>query len=185
MPILGAEVSLFPEDLLDDSQTKATPRHWCVVYTMARQEKALARQLLRWQIPFYLPLVARDNYIRGRRLRSYVPLFSGYVFLFARGDERALALTTSRVSSVLEVTDQAELHRDLRQVRHVLESGIPLTVESQLLPGRHVRVKGGAMMGLEGVVISRRDRSHIFIAVNFLQQGASIAIDDCLLESLD
>jgi hypothetical protein len=149
---------------------------------MARQEKALARQMLRSQIPFYLPLRPKDNYIRGRRMRSYVPLFGGYVFLFTRPEERGLALATSRISAVLEVGDQTRLHDDLRQIHHLLETGLALTTEPHLVPGKRVRVKGGAMMGLEGTVISRRGQSHIFVAVNFLQQGASVAIDDCLLE---
>lgn len=185
MPILGAEVSQFPEDLLDDGQANAWERRWWAAHTRARQEKALARQLLRWAIPFYLPLVAKDSYIRGRRFRSHVPLFSGYVFLFARDEERSLALSTNRISSILRVACQEELYRDLQQVHHLIASDRPVMVEPQLVPGEHVRVTGGPMMGLDGIVISRRGRSHIFVAVNFLQQGASVAIDDCLLESLD
>jgi transcription antitermination factor NusG len=185
MPILDAEVSLFPDDLLADYRASVRGRRWWVVYTMARQEKALARQLLRWEIPFYLPLVTKDSCIRGRRFRSHIPLFGGYVFLFARHDERTLALTTNRISSVLAVVDQEELHRDLQQTQSLIESGVELTAEPRLAPGNRVRVKGGPMRGLEGTIVSRRGRSHIFVAVNFLQQGASVAIDDCLLEPLD
>jgi hypothetical protein len=39
-------------------------------------------------------------------------------------------------------------------------------------------------MGLEGTVVSQHGRCRVLIAVNFLQQGASVAIEDHLLESL-
>lgn len=185
MPILDTEVSQFPEHLLEDCRSLGSDRCWWVAYTMARQEKALARRLLRWQIPFFLPLTPKDNYFRGRRIRSHIPLFSGYVFLFARADERMLALGTNRISSMLSVADQEQLFRDLRQVHHLVTSGLQVTFESHLVPGQRVAVKAGAMMGLEGTVISRRGQSRIVIAVNFLQKGASIAIDSSLLEAID
>jgi transcription antitermination factor NusG len=184
MPILDAETSLFPDDLFQSKPASVPNRCWWVAYTMARQEKALARQLLRWEIPFFLPMVAKNNCVRGRRICSYVPLFSGYVFLFARQDERAQALSTSRISSLLEVLDQEQLYRDLQQVHHLTESKVPITIEPRLLPGSRVRVKEGAMMGLEGTVVSQHGRCRVLIAVNFLQQGASVAIEDHLLEPL-
>ena len=59
MPILGEESSLYPETLLDEPVGEPLPRLWWVLYTRARQEKALARDLLAYQIPFYLPLVKK------------------------------------------------------------------------------------------------------------------------------
>ena len=67
MSILGAEPTLYPETLLDAGMPAATDRHWMVLYTKARQEKALARDLLRRQIPYYLPVVKRVSSHGGRR----------------------------------------------------------------------------------------------------------------------
>ena len=184
MPILAAEPDLFPNDLFD-ARPESSDRCWWAVYTMARQEKSLARQMLQYRIPFYLPLVARDNTIRGRRIRSYVPLFTGYLFLLASDEERVRALATHRISRVFPVVDGEEFWRDLWQVHSLIVSGAPMTVEQRLTPGRRVRVTCGPMMGLEGTVISRRGASRLLVRVNFLQQGASIAIDDFMLEPLD
>ena len=185
MPILPAERSLFPDDLLDTCFVEPCDRRWWVICTKARQEKAIARDLAQFEIPFYLPLVSRENLIRRRRVRSYVPLFDGYVFLFASEKERLRALTTDRIARILPVEDQEELLGDLRQVRRLIESDAPLTVERRLMPGRRVRVKAGAMLGLEGTVISRRGKSHLLVAVNFLHQSVSVAIDDFVLEPID
>src|SRR4051812_2827840 len=53
MPILDAEPSVYPDNLLDELAVSDTERCWWVVYTRARQEKALARQLHALGVPFY------------------------------------------------------------------------------------------------------------------------------------
>ncbi|NQU26471.1 MAG: antitermination protein NusG [Candidatus Nealsonbacteria bacterium] len=186
MPILAAETSIFPENLFELSQAEPSDSSWLAVYTMARQEKALARQLLARETPFYLPLVAKDSSSsRGRRVRSFVPLFNGYIFLFGTEQDRVGALTTNRISRILPVKDQQQLCQDLMQVYHLIKTDAPLTIERRLMPGRRVRVKAGAMMGMEGTVTSRRGPCRLLVAINFLQQGVSVAIDDYMLEPLD
>jgi transcription antitermination factor NusG len=54
-----------------------------------------------------------------------------------------------------------------------------------LQPGALVRVKTGPFRGFEGVVQRRQGRTHLLVAVNFLQQGASVLIDDCQVDPLD
>ena len=184
MPILAEETALFPEDLLDAWEPGSSERTWWAIYTKARQEKSLARHLLRYQVPFYLPMVAKTLLKRGRRVRSHVPLFAGYVFLYGSVDERRLALTTNRISQVLVVADPARLHRDLQQVRRLIESGAPLTVESRLQPGQRVRIRAGALEGVEGEVISRSRKCRMVVAVDFLQKGVSMEIEDVMLEPL-
>lgn len=185
MPILRKEINLFPDALLDDLACQPSPRRWWVLYTKARQEKSLARELLVHQIPFYLPLIKKTTLRRGRRSSSYAPLLSGYVFMFGAEPERVRSLATNRVSRVLTVNDPERLLFDLRQLRQLIAANAPLTVESRLEPGNRVRVRQGLLLGLEGTVLVRRGTTRLLVAVDFLQQGASVEIDDYLLEPLD
>jgi len=185
MPILGWEPSVYPETLLDDTSWDTSARRWWVLYTRARQEKAIGRELAQRRVPFYLPLVRRTAIRRGRRVSSYNPLFTGYVFLFGTEDERIRSLTTNRISRVLAVDDPSRLMFDLRQIRQLIAANAPLTVESRLSPGGRVRVRQGPFAGLEGTVISRRGQTRLLVSVNFLQRGASVEIDDFLLEPID
>jgi transcription antitermination factor NusG len=113
-----------------------------------------------------------------------VPLFSGYVFVFADGDERIAALESNRVARSIAVPQSGHnrLCRDLLQIRQLIESGVPLTPESRIQSGQHVRVKSGRLAGLEGIVTKRLGRSRLLVAVNYLQQGASVEIEDFALE---
>jgi transcription antitermination factor NusG len=185
VPILGAEVSVFPDTLLEGLNGEARDRRWWVLYTKARQEKAVARRLLGFEIPFFLPLVPKSSISRGRKVTSHIPLFAGYVFLFGSDEERVRSLTTNRISRVLDVHDEERFEHDLRQVERLIAAKVPLTVESRLAPGHRVRVRFGPLAGLEGTVVTRRGEARLLVSVDFLQQGASVEIDDFMLEPLD
>ena len=188
MPILAEETSVYPDDLLiaerqtGDSAARDEERRWWALRTRVRQEKALARQLCSQAIPFYLPLTPQDHCIRGRRVRSFLPLFTGYLFLFGDEGERVQSLATKRVAQALPVTDQLQLWRDLRQVQRLISSGAPLTAEGRLQADRRVRIKSGPLKGVEGTVIRRQGKQRLLVQVDFLQQGASVAIDDFQVE---
>lgn len=189
MPVQTGQRDLYPETLLDEADEteiveEASARHWWAVYTKSRQEKALARDLLACRIPFYLPLVEKTTYYGKRPIRSRLPIFANYVFLYASEDERVASLTTNRVSRTLRVSDPDALRRDLTHLRHLIASGAPLTLESRWMPGQRVRIKRGPLAGLEGTVLKRRGQTRLLVSVEFLQQGASVAVDDFLLEPI-
>ncbi len=183
MPILAQETVVYPNGLLD-SDPEDSDRRWWAVYTKSRQEKSLARQLVGHEIPFYLPLIPKDNISRGRRVRSHIPLFGGYLFLFGTEEERVTTLTTNRISRILPVTDQERLRLDLKIVRDLIETGAPLAIERRLAEGTRVRIKTGSFMGIEGIVLKRRGQCRLLVAVTYLQQGVSVEIDDCALEAI-
>ncbi len=184
MAVFGKDATVYPETLLDPLCGKDSQRQWMVLYTRARQEKALARDLLRQEIPFYLPVVKHVSLCRGRRRTVDLPLFSGYVFLYGSEPERISSLATNRISRILLVSDPDRLVQELRQLRQLIASKAPLTVESRLVPGTRVRVRQGPFAGIECVVLTRRGETRLLVSVNFLQRGASVQIDDFLLEPL-
>jgi transcription antitermination factor NusG len=184
MPILKPERSIYPDDLLEPGRVDADGRQWWAVYTKSRQEKALARELLQHEVPFYLPLVARTILVRGRRVESLLPLFAGYVFLHADEDQRVCALKTNRTSQLILVSDQDKLRRDLANVQRLILAKAPITVEQRLAPGTRVRVKAGPFMGVEGMVEQCRGASRLIVEVTFLQQSVSVQIDELLVEKL-
>ncbi|MBM4092628.1 MAG: antitermination protein NusG [Planctomycetes bacterium] len=190
MPILEQEASCHPADLLDAEQeplglpSLQDDRRWWAVYTKARQEKAVARHLVERDVPFYLPLIPKDNVIRNRRVRSHIPLFTGYVFLFGSEDERVTTLATNRISRIFSVADQRQLWIDLANVALLIKNDAPLAIERRIITGDLVRVKTGLLKGLEGVVIKRHSKCRLLVAVRYLQQGVSVEIDDCALETI-
>lgn len=184
MPLLPKEPDLFPEDLLQQEDAGDVP--WYVLHTLPRREKDLARRLLQMQIPFYAPVIERRTRSpQGRSRVSYVPLFPCYVFMRAGLEQRQQSLTTHCIARVLEVADAEQLVADLRQIQVLIQSKAALTPEARIEPGMRVRVRSGALAGLEGTVIKRRGSERLLVMVHLLQQGASVQLEDYLVERID
>lgn len=184
MPVLPLEPFVFPDDLLCDSPPPGSESaRWWVLHTRPRAEKCLARQLLGRRLPFFLPLHAREGWNRGRLLRSYLPLFPGYVFLYGDCQARLDAFHTKLVARVLPAEDQNQLHRDLVQVHHLITAGLPLLPEDRLEAGDLVDIVCGPLAGLEGRVIRRGKQRRLLIEVQFLQRGVSVEIEGWMIQA--
>ena len=183
MPVLPREELIFPNCLLTASRDDSC--RWWALYTKPRQEKALARDMLAREIPFFLPLAPRNLCVRGQRMTSYVPMFPSYLFICASDEERTNCLTTNRVVQTIRVLDQGKLQDDLRQIHQLIENGSPLMLEPRLSPGRRVRVRSGKLMGMIGTVLEAKSRFRLMVSVDFLRQGVSLEIDEAMVEVLD
>jgi transcriptional antiterminator RfaH len=184
MPILAREPDTFPDGLLDCPEaTRAEAGVWWAFYCRSRQEKQLMRRLRQLAVPFCSPFVSQRSRQAGGRIRTaYVPLFPGYVFAYGNEADRYTAMTTGCVSRWLAVPDGPALIHDLRHIRRLIETDAPLTVESRLEPGVRVRICSGPFLGIEGTVLRRHGQTRLLVAVDFLQQGASVALDECEVE---
>jgi transcription antitermination factor NusG len=189
MPILAAEPDRYPAHLLDlppadglGGLANGHPgRSWWALHTKPRQEKSLARRLLAEGIAFYLPSVARRCRVRGRVLTSHVPLFTSYLFLLADREERVAALASDRVVHSLPVHDQDRLWHDLRQIDRLIAAGVPVETESRLAPGTPVEITTGPLAGLSGTIVRTVSGRRFVVRVDFIQQGASVLLEDCAL----
>jgi transcriptional antiterminator RfaH len=176
----------FPEGLLAEPAASQLDgrgeRVWWLAHTLPRQEKIVAAAILARRVPYYLPLVTRKSLSRGRTRVARIPLFPGYVFVFGDDDDRLQALKTNRVLALRHVAEGEKLRIDLLRFAQLIAMGAPLVPEARLVTGNRVRVKAGPFRGQEGVVLRRNGKTRLLIAVNYLQRGASLEIDDCLLE---
>lgn len=184
MPILAQEPDMFPESLLD-KPAGGPDDLWFAMYTLTRQEKELMRKLRRLNISHYGPMIQqRKRSPQGRIRTSYMPLFTGYVFV--RGDEvaRHNAVSTGCISRCLSVTEYEELVGDLRCIRQMIVAGSEVRPEPKPLVGRMAVVKNGAMKGLKGTITKTLSHHRLTVLVNFMQQGASVIVDEADIELL-
>jgi transcriptional antiterminator RfaH len=185
MPLLEAEPCLFPDTLFTDPLAlSAGEGRWWVLYTRARMEKALARKLRAKGLPFYLPLYEHTLKSGGRTRSSYLPLFTGYVFLHGDASARVAALETNLLSSVIPVTDQERLFSDLCRVERVLGGDAPVEPETAVPTGALVEITEGPFKGLSGKVARRGAQTRLVIEVEFLRRGVSVEVEDWALRVL-
>jgi transcriptional antiterminator RfaH len=173
--------TVYPES----SQLTDLPGPWWVAHTKSRAEKVLAHMLCRWDIPYFLPLSERTTVRKGRHFKSLMPLFSGYLFFCGDREKRYAALASNKVANVIEVGDQARLVSELTQIHRALLSGAPIDPHPGLKKGSRCRVVAGSLMGLEGIVISRKNGLRLLLEVHILGQAAAVEIDADMLEPID
>lgn len=160
---------------------------WYVAHTRSRNEKILAQELGRMQIPYYLPLAQRITRSRATRRisRSQVPVFPGYLFFNGTEDHRYAALRTNRIAHVLEVSDQAQLVRELTNVRLLLSTQQDFSVAPRLKEGDWGRITSGPLVGLEGVITQLSGRFRLTMNVTILGQSVSVEVERDAVEKID
>ena len=82
------------------------------------------------------------------------------------------------------VPDPQQLVEDLQRIANIIAQGEGLTPEARLEAGQPVRVKSGPFAGYEGQVIRREGKTRFLLAVKFLEQGISIAMDEAMIDPL-
>jgi len=142
-------------------------------------------ELFKRNIRVYLPLARFERRYGRRRMAVEKPLFPGYIFLRGSAHDRVTALTTNRIVRTLKVLDQARLENDLKRIDLLVTSGEAVSRFSGLKEGGRCRVTGGPLIGLEGVVLRRRDVSRMYIEVGILGQSGVVEIDSVLLEPIE
>src|SRR5205823_5374650 len=120
-------------------------RRWWVVHARSRAEKSLARAAAQEGIPFFLPLYQHRWRKEGRLFKSWLPLFPGYLFIFADDTERMKLREARWAAGVLPVGDQEKLQQDLTGIYHAVCAGVPLTPEQHLQAGARVVITAGPL----------------------------------------
>ncbi len=149
---------------------------WFVCHTRPRCEKKFAALLKAEGLDHYLPLVESVRRYGTRTKRFSRPLFPGYVFARVRLETKVRIYQQDLLARVIPVTDEARLLRQLAEVRTIIGSGYAFTVLPLLAQGRPVRIIGGPLQGVEGVVDDASDPEAVVIAVDVLRQGLQVRV---------
>jgi transcriptional antiterminator NusG len=158
---------------------------WWVAHTKSRNEKALAHDLIRRQISYFLPMTWKVRRKSRRTIRSLLPLFGGYLFFCGGENDRTEVLRTDRVANILKVKDQEKLVDELLQIQQALKIGAPLVPHKYVKAGQKCKVIAGPLLGLEGVVATTRGATRLVLQVDMLGQAASVEIDIDTIEILE
>jgi transcriptional antiterminator RfaH len=177
----GAEDILWP---VGESITEfAGP--WWVAHTKSRNEKALAQDLIRKSVSYFLPMSWKAKNIRGRKFRSLIPLFSGYLFFCGGENQRLETLRTNRVANIIEVKDQDKFLGELVQIEKALRAGAPLVPHKYIKKGQLCRIIAGPLIGLKGIVVTVKGSTRLVLQIDMLGQAASVEVDIDMIEPVD
>ena len=158
---------------------------WWVAHTKSRNEKALAWQMQKKDISYFLPMTKKVYRKKGRTFRSLLPLFTGYVFFCGDDDDRVEVLRTNRVANIIEVKDQPQLVAELTPIHLALDEGEQLLPHKYIKAGQQCRVIAGPLTGTEGIVIRAGERTRLVLQVDMLGQATSVEIAMDMIEMIE
>jgi len=153
---------------------------WYAVRTRSRHEKLVARQLDTQGIRNFLPVVTKVSKWSDRNKEVELPLFSGYAFVrldHASSDRVRVLQTQGVVSFVgvqgigIPIPDQ-----EIENINTLLASKVSYQERPYLHIGQRVRVTGGALDGLEGILAAENSDRSLVISVGLIQRSLSVRV---------
>jgi transcription antitermination factor NusG len=115
-----------------------------------------------------------------------LPLFACYGFLQIEPSSKT-RLAVLRTPGVLGfVGPQHEPspipNAEIEQVRRVLDKNVPVSPYPFLKVGQRVRIRGGALDGVEGLWQGQKSNGTLVISVSLIQRSFAISIDGYAVE---
>jgi transcription antitermination factor NusG len=165
---------------ITNAVTEPARESWYGLRTKSRFEKATAASLGYKGYEHYLPCYRRRCRWSDRFTEIESPLFPGYVFCRFALMDRLPILTIPGVVSVVGIGRGATAIPDdeIAAIEAVLKSGLHSEPWPYLPEGQRIRIKKGALTGLEGVVVeSKKPDWRLVVSVNLLQRSVAVEID--------
>jgi transcription antitermination factor NusG len=155
-------------------------RHpWYGLRTRSNHEKLVSTILENKGYEQYLPLHHVRRYWSDRVVVSEQPVFPGYIFCRFDPNKRLGVITTPGVVAIIGFGGEPVPIDDseVQAVRTVLQSGIAVRACGFLQEGQRVRVRCGALQGIEGVLLKQKSQWRLIISVTTLYRSISMEID--------
>ena len=165
--------------------SSASEANWYALYTCARHEKRVAEQIERRSFPCYLPLYRSVRRWKDRRKELELALFPGYVFVRMALKNKLQVLQLPGVVQLVSFNGRpaALAAEEIDVLRSRLSGAHGVEPHPYLRAGRRVRVRSGAMEGLEGIVVRRKDRCRVVFSIDLIQRSVSVEVDESDLEA--
>lgn len=161
------------------SDPQVMPAHWYAVYTNARHEKSVARQLEERRIETFLPLYRKWHRWKDRRKLVELALFPSYVFVKMTTQEKLRVLQAYGVVNL--VTFNGELAAVPDEQITALRSGLEHDVCAEPCPylkvGKKVRVIRGPMAGSEGILVRKKEKYRFVLSIDVLMRSVAVEVD--------
>src|SRR5271168_3803412 len=132
--------------------------NWYALYTSPRHEKRVAEQIEQRRICCFLPLYRSVRRWKDRRKELELALFPGYVFVRMALTSKLLVLQLPGVVRLVSCNGQpvALPAAEIEALRTRWSTELKVEPHPYLCAGRRVRVHGGPMQGLEGIIVRRK-----------------------------
>lgn len=160
--------------------------NWYAVHIRPRHEKKADTQLRQKGIHTFLPLMTEIHRWSDRKTRIELPLFPGYTFV-------RIAWSAPQRLSVLQTTGVLRLvgngcesvpieEKQIENIRSLLAANTPLSPHPFLKMGQRVRIRGGCLDGIEGILLSHNSDSRLIVSIEAIQRSLAVRLEGYRVE---
>ena len=170
-------------DRLEPQILKAA--RWYAIQTRYRAEQKVVALLKNKGVETFLPLLEEIHRWSDRQKAVDIPLFSGYGFVYVdlSAVSRMQVLCTQGVIRFVTfggaVTPVPSAQID--DLRMLLLQKVPCALHAFLKTGQQVRIRGGCLDGLEGI-LEQSGQKNLVISIQSIQRSVAIRIEGYELE---
>jgi transcription antitermination factor NusG len=159
--------------------------NWYALYTCPRHEKYVAEQIGLRSFPCFLPLYRSLRRWKDRRKELELALFPGYVFVQMALENKLQVLELPGVVRLVSFNGQPAVvpADEIEVLRDRLSDARSIEPHPYLRAGRRVRVRCGAMAGLEGIIVRRKDRCRLVFSIDLIMRSVAVEVDEADVES--
>jgi transcription antitermination factor NusG len=152
---------------------------WFALTVKPRCDKTVARTLQAKGFQTFLPFYKKLHKYKTRYKESELPLFPGYVFCRFNALTRLPILVTPGVTQILGAgrTPIPLSEAEMESLQTAIKAQLSVQPFPFLQAGEKVRIIKGALEGVEGIVLSRRERLCIVLSITLLRRSVLLEID--------
>jgi transcription antitermination factor NusG len=163
-------------------------QNWYALHTRSRHERLVAQRLTEQGVEAFLPITTEEHRWSDRKKTVQLPLFSCYVFarFVAKSSDRLQVL---RIGGVLGLVGSQGVgtpipDEQVDAVRILVEGAAPWDPYPFLKIGQRVRIRGGALEGMEGILVSRNGNQTLVITVDAIQRALAVRVEGYQVEAV-
>jgi transcriptional antiterminator NusG len=178
----------FSDSVFTGSAAHAHPA-WYPLQTRYQCEKRVDAALRDEGFESFAPMRLETRRWSDRTKRVELPLFPGYMFVHMVADPKLVTTVLRLPGLVRFVTAGRELvavpNAEMETVRALVESG-DTSYQAGPFPavGERVRIRGGCLEGVEGILIGKTDRREIVISIGAIQRSLKVKLGGYHVERL-
>jgi transcription antitermination factor NusG len=161
-------------------------RAWYAIYAKHQHEKKAADLLARKGFETLLPIYRSVRRWKDRNKAVFLPLFPCYLFVRTELSRKIDILRTSGVFWLVESGGCAcpIPECDIETINRIIHSQAQIAPHPFLKNGQRVRVRHGALEGVEGILTRFKNQHRVVITVEPLQKAFAIELDLAAVEPL-
>ena len=161
---------------------------WFAIRTRPRHEKAVLRQLESSRVDVFLPMCTEVRNWSDRRKEVDFPLFPGYVFVqIPNSSYMRLQIFQARgVIGFVGPNNRATpipAHQ-IESIRSLLLAQVDIRPHPYLNVGQRIRIRNGALQGLEGVLVRVASDHSLVVSVDLIHKSVAIRLEGYDVTSL-